>query len=63
MNLKKKVLEGAAWKACSTHKGFDGLSALGDISGMFEESDVASHQCGSEEAEDLPEREVPGHHG
>ena len=28
---------------------------------MLEQADVAGHQRGSEEAEDLPEREVPGH--
>ena len=30
---------------------------------MLEEADVASHECGREEAEDLPEGEVPGHDG
>ena len=34
-----------------------------DVGGVLEEADVAGHEGGGEEAEDLPEGEVPGHDG
>src|ERR1700760_444407 len=63
MDLEEQVLEGATWKACATNEGFNGESTLGNIGGVFEQSDVACHQGRCEEAEDLPEGEVPRHDG
>ena len=56
-------LERAAGKAGAAHQGFDGERALGHVGGVLEQADVAGHQRGREEAEDLPEGEVPGHDG
>ncbi len=56
-------LEGAAGEAGAADERFDGERALGDVGGVLEEADVAGHQCRREEAEDLPEGEVPGHDG
>ena len=56
-------LEGAAGKAGAADEGLDGERALGDVGGVLEQADVAGHECGREEAEDLPEGEVPGHDG
>ncbi len=56
-------MEGAAREAGAADEGLDGEGALGDVGGVLEESDVAGHEGGSEEAEDLPEGEVPGHDG
>ena len=56
-------LEGAAGKAGAADEGFDGERALGDVGGVLEQADVAGHERGREEAEDLPEGEVPGHDG
>ncbi len=36
---------------------------LRDVGGVLEQSDVARHERGGGEAHDLPEREVPRHHG
>ena len=56
-------LEGAAGEAGAADQGFDGERALGHVGGVLEQADVAGHQRGREEAEDLPEGEVPGHDG
>ena len=56
-------LEAAAGKAGAADEGLDGERALGDVGGVLEQAHVASHQGGREEAEDLPEGEVPGHDG
>ena len=56
-------LEDAAREAGATDKGFDSERALRDVGGVLEKTDVASHERGSEETEDLPEGEVPGHDG
>ena len=61
--LDQQRLEGAAGKAGAAHQRFDGEGALGHIGGVLEQADVARHQRGREEAEDLPEGEVPGHDG
>src|SRR5438128_1028142 len=41
----------------------DGQRALGNVARVLEQADVAGHQGGGGETEDLPEREVPGHDG
>ena len=41
----------------------DGEGALRDVGSVFEKTHVAGHQRGGGEAEDLPEWEVPRHHG
>jgi hypothetical protein len=56
-------LERAAWEARAADEGLDGEGALRDVGGVLEEADVASHERWREEAEDLPEREVPRHDG
>ncbi len=56
-------LEGAAGKAGAAHEGLDEQGTLRDIWRVLEETYVASHKGRCEEAEDLPEGEVPGHDG
>ena len=56
-------LEGAAGEAGAADEGFDAEGALRDVGCVLEEADVAGHERGGEEAEDLPEGEVPGHDG
>ena len=63
LSFDEQGLEGAAGKACAADERFDGEGALGDVGGVLEQADVAGHQRGSEEAEDLPEGEVPRHDG
>jgi hypothetical protein len=57
----EESLECAGGEACTLQDFFDGESALGDVRGVLEEADVARHETGRDEAEDLPEREVPRH--
>ena len=61
--LDEEGLEAAAGEACAADEGLDGERALRDVGGVLEQADVAGHERGSEETEDLPEREVPGHDG
>ncbi len=57
----KQRLKRACREACARENFLNRKGALRDVGGMFEESDVASHEAGRDEAEDLPERKVPGH--
>ena len=59
----EKSLEHASRETGAEEDVFDFQSALRDIGGVFQQADVAGHQAGSDETEDLPEREVPGHDG
>ena len=61
--LDEEGLEDAAGEAGAADQCFNGERALGDVGGVLEEADVAGHERGGEEAEDLPEGEVPGHDG
>ena len=61
--LDEQGLEDAAGKAGAAHQGFNREGTLRDVGGVLEQADVAGHERGSEEAEDLPEGEVPGHDG
>ena len=61
--LDEQGLEDAAGEAGAADEGFDGESALRDVGGVLEQADVAGHERGREEAEDLPERKVPRHDG
>gem|GEM_PF-4445429 len=61
--LDEEGLEAAAGEAGAADEGLDLESALGDIGGVLEQGDVAGHEGGSGEAEDMPEGEVPGHDG
>ncbi len=63
MGLDEEALKAAAGEACAAHEGLDGDGALRDAGGVFEQGSVARHKGGGEEAEDLPEGEVPGHDG
>jgi hypothetical protein len=56
-------LEDATGEAGAAHEGLDGEGALRDVGGVLEQANVAGHKRGGEEAEDLPEGEVPGHNG
>ena len=55
--------EHARGKAGLPEHRLDGQGALRDIGGVLEQTGVARDQRGRGEAEDLPEREVPRHHG
>ena len=61
--LDEEGLEDAAGEAGAAHEGFNRQGALRDVGGVLEQADVAGHERGGEEAEDLPEGEVPGHDG
>ncbi len=61
VGLEEQRLEDAAGKAGTADQGFDGQRALRHVGGVLQQADVAGHQRRREEAEDLPEREVPGH--
>lgn len=56
--LKRAIVEAGAKKDL-----FDGERALRDVRGVLEQTDIARHQCRCSEAENLPERKIPGHHG
>ena len=62
-DFDEQRLEGAAGKAGAADQRLDGERALRDVRRVLEQADVAGHQRGREEAEDLPEGEVPGHDG
>src|SRR5207249_612465 len=55
--------EDAVGEAGAGEEVFDGQGAAGDVGGVLEDGDVAGHQRGCGEAEDLPEGKVPGHDG
>ena len=63
IDFEQEGLKGAAREAGATDERLDRESALRDVGGVFEQSDVAGHQCRREKTEDLPEGEVPGHDG
>src|SRR5262249_24777339 len=54
-------LKDAFRKAGPAEDFFDRQGALRNIGRMLQQADVARHQRGRGEAEDLPERKVPGH--
>ncbi len=56
-------LEDAAGKAGAAHEGFNRQGTLRHVGCVLQEADVAGHERGGEETEDLPEGEVPGHDG
>jgi hypothetical protein len=47
----------------SAEHRFDGVCAGRDVLGVLHDGGVAGEEGGSEEADHLPEREVPGHDG
>src|SRR5207245_5259272 len=55
-------LEAAFREAGLAEDLLDRQGALGDVARVLQQADVARHQGGCGESEDLPEREVPGHH-
>ena len=63
MGFEQEGLEGAAGKAGAADERLNGEGGLRDAGGVLEQSDVAGHEGGCGEAEDLPEGEVPGHDG
>ena len=58
----QQSLEGALGEARAPDELFDRQGTLGHVGGVLEQRNVAGHQRGRGEAEDLPEWEVPGHH-
>ena len=61
--LDEQGLEGAFRKSGLAEDLLDGQGALRDVGGMLEQRGVPRDQPGRGEAEHLPEREVPRHHG
>ncbi len=59
----RSVLERALGEARLAEDLLDRQGAVGDVRSVLQEPDVAGHQRRRGEAEDLPEGEVPGHHG
>ncbi len=59
----EKRLERSLRKAGLAEDLLDGQGAVGDVRSVLEEADVAGHEGRRGEAEDLPEGEVPRHHG
>ena len=59
----EKSLEYAFGETGAEENVFNFQGALRDVGGVFQQADVAGHQARSDEAEDLPEREVPRHDG
>jgi hypothetical protein len=55
-------LEEMLGKACVAKHRLDRERAAGDVARVLEDTAVAGHQRRRGEAEDLPERKVPGHH-
>ncbi len=63
LGVDEQRLKAAFGKAGPAEDLFDGQGALRDVGRMLEQSHVARGQRGSGEPEDLPEGEVPRHHG
>ncbi len=61
--IDAQVDHGAVGHAGLAEYRLDGVGAGGDVLGVLHHGGVAGEEGRGEEADDLPEREVPGHNG